>query len=208
MELMKKNLKILAFATVFICLQANSQNYQVMQDSFASSYKYEKSYDYAKAIKSIKAVYSENSYEANLRMGWLTYLNGNYTESGDYYQKAIKLMPYAIEPKLGYTYPLYSLGNWDLLKKQYEDIIMIDPQNTTANYKLGYIYYLKQDYATSAKYIEKVVNLYPFDYDSILLYAYIDMKLGKTNEAKILFNKALLYKPGDKTALEGLNSIK
>lgn len=205
---MKKTIMTFAIFTLFIFCRSNAQNYLTMQDSFASSYKYEKIYDYAKAIKSIKAIYTEDSYESNLRLGWLTYLNGSYTESAEYYEKAIKLMPYAIEPKLGYTYPLYSLGNWDRLKKQYEDIVIIDPQNTTANYKLGYIYYLKQDYTTAFKYIEKVINLYPFDYDSLLLFAYIQLKLGKINEAKLLFNKALLYKPGDKTALEGLNSIK
>jgi len=208
MELIKRNLKLVAIAAIFMCIQANAQNYKAMQDSFASSYKYEKVYDYAKAIKSIKAIYMENSYEANLRMGWLTYLDGNFTESSAYYQKSIKLMPYAIEPKLGYTYPLYSLGSWDVLKKQYDDIVAIDPQNTTANYKLGYIYYFKQDYATAYKYVEKVINLYPFDYDSVLLFAYINLKLGKTNDAKVLFNKALLNQPGDKNALEGLNSIK
>ncbi len=208
MELIKRNIKMLAIATIFICIQTKAQNYKSMQDSFASSYKYEAVYDYTKAIKSIKAVYTESSYESNLRMGWLSYLNGNYTESAEYYVKAIKIMPYAIEPKLGYTYPLYSLGNWELLKKQYDDIIVIDPQNSTANYKLGYIYYLKQDYATAYKYVEKVINLYPFDYDSLLLFAYINLKLGKVNEARLLFNKALLNQPGDKTALEGLNSIK
>jgi tetratricopeptide (TPR) repeat protein len=198
----------MAIASIFVCIQVNAQDFKKMQDSFASSYKYEKVYDYAKAISSIKTVYSEDSYECNLRLGWLTYINGSYKESTEYYIKAIKLMPYAIEPKLGYTYPLYSLGSWDLLKKQYEDILLIDPQNSTANYKMGYIYYLKQDYATAYKYVEKVVNLYPFDYDSILLFASINLKLGKMNEAKLLFNKALLYNPGDKTALEGLNSIK
>jgi tetratricopeptide (TPR) repeat protein len=201
-------IKMLTIAAIFVCLQANGQNYKVMQDSFASSYKYEQVYDYAKAIKAIKAIYTENSYETNLRMGWLTYLYGNYTESADYYQKAIKLMPYAIEPKLGYVYPLYALGSWDLLKKQYEDILIIDPQNSTANYWMGYIYYVKLDYNTAYKYVEKVVNLYPFDYDGLLLFANINLKMGKTNEAKLLFNKALMYQPGDKSALEGLNSIK
>jgi hypothetical protein len=38
--------------------------------------------------------------------------------------------------------------------------------------------------------------------------AWTNFKLGKTREAKILFNKALLYYPEDSSAKEGLALIK
>ena len=38
--------------------------------------------------------------------------------------------------------------------------------------------------------------------------ALTNLKLGKTREAKVLFNKALLYSPGDTSAKEGLSLIK
>jgi tetratricopeptide (TPR) repeat protein len=91
---------------------------------------------------------------------------------------------------------------------QYVEILKIDPQNTIANYRLGSIYYGKADYNKALGYLEKNVNLYPFDYDSIILFAWTNFKLGKLREAKVLFNKALLNRPKDSSATEGLSLIK
>ena len=46
MELLKRSLKLVAIAAIFMSIQVNAQNYKAMQDSFASSYKYEKNYFY------------------------------------------------------------------------------------------------------------------------------------------------------------------
>ena len=48
------------------------------------------------------------------------------------------------------------------------------------------------------------VNLYPFDYDSVIMLAWTNFQLNKFREAKVLFNKSLLIRPGDESALEGL----
>jgi tetratricopeptide (TPR) repeat protein len=183
-------------------------NYATLQDAFAKSQEYEGRGNFAEAISVIKKVYQEDSYEINLRLGWVTYLNGAFTESSAYYQKAIRLKPYAIEPKLGYVYPASALGKWDQVVTQYNEILTIDPQNTTANYRLGSIYYGRKDYAKAEKYLEKVVNLFPFDYDGMVLYAWVNFQLGKLREAQVIFNKVLLNKPKDASALEGLGLIK
>ena len=183
-------------------------NFKSIEDAFASSYLLQDKADYTGAISSLKAVYDENSYEINIRLGWVSYLGGLFTESTAYYQKAIKLKPYAIEPKLGFAYPAAALGNWDQVIAQYNDILKIDPQNTTANYRLGSIYYGRMEYAAAEKYLEKVVNLYPFDYDSNILYAWTNLKLGKNREAQVLFHKVLMMRPNDKSALEGMGLIK
>jgi tetratricopeptide (TPR) repeat protein len=73
---------------------------------------------------------------------------------------------------------------------------------------MGSIYYGRKDYAKSEKYLEKVINLYPFDYDSMILYAWTNFKLGKLREAQVMFNKVLLNKPKDISATEGLSLIK
>jgi tetratricopeptide (TPR) repeat protein len=183
-------------------------NFKPIEDAFATSYTLQDKADYSGAIAALKAVYDENSYEINVRLGWLNYLGGFFTESAAYYQKSIKLKPYAIEPKLGYAYPAGALGNWDQVITQYLEILKIDPQNTTANYRLGSIYYGKLDYSSAEKYLEKVVNLYPFDYDSNILFAWTNLKLGKNREAQVLFHKVLMMKPNDSSALEGMGFIK
>ena len=183
-----------------------SQN-DIIAEAFSQSYQYEYKADYSKAISAVKGVYSDKSYEINLRLGWLHYGSGLFTESQAYYQKAIDLMPYSIEARLGYVYPASALGNWEQVVTQYKKILETDPQNSTANYRLGNIYYGKKDYQTSYKHFEKVVNLFPFGYDALIMFAWTNYFLGKTKEAKVLFNKVLLVSPADQSALEGLGLI-
>ena len=179
-----------------------------LREAFTQSYYYEKVGNYPSAIASLKKNYSESSYETNLRLGWLTYNAGFYQEAMSYYQKAIGIMPVSIEARLGYVYPAAAFGNMTQVMEQYGKILELDPQNTTANYKLGYIYYEKKDFQNAFKYFEKVVNLYPFDYDGLLMFAWTNYQLGKTREAKVLFNKVLLLSPGDQSASSGLSLMK
>ena len=196
---------VLLFTARMAIAQANAKS---LQDAFKSSYSWEFKGNYADAIASLKAVYDENSYEINVRLGWLHYLSGSFTEATAYYQKAITLMPYSIEAKFGYVLPASALGNWEQVKVKYDEILQIDPQNTLASYRMGMICYGKQEYAKAEKYFEKVVNLYPFDYDSNIMFAWTNLKLGKYREAQVLFNKVLMLRPDDQSAQEGLALIK
>ncbi len=203
-----KSILVLFFAFCLFTVNAFAQNEKALQDAFSSSYTYEYSGDYTKAIEVVKKLYSDKSYEINLRLGWLTYMSGLFTESQSYYQKAMSLMPLSLEAKLGYVYPASALGNWDQVITQYKEILKIDAKNTTVNYRLGLIYYGKKEYSTAYKYFETVVNLYPFDYNNTLYFAWTNYFMGKTREAKVLFNKVLLIQPNDTSALEGLGLIK
>lgn len=202
-----KRLIILAIF-VFSVLVSNSQDYSRLTAAFSDSYAKEKSGKYGDAVSALKAYYDANSYEINLRLGWLTYLQGQFSESMGYYNKAIDLMPYAIEPRLGVVLPASSQGNWELVITQYNKILTIDPNNTVTLYRMGLISYDRKDYKQAYQYFEKVVNLYPFDYQSVLMLAWTNYQLGKFREAKILFSKALLYYPEDPSAKEGLGLIK
>jgi tetratricopeptide (TPR) repeat protein len=179
-----------------------------VRTAFSNSYVSEKKANYVEAITELKKVYDEKSYEINLRLGWLNYEAGLYTEAMSYYQKAIDLMPYAVEPRLGFVLPAAATGDMDKVTAQYNKILEIDPKNTTANYRLGLIAYGKKDYKTAQNYFELVVNLYPFDYSSLLMLAWSDFQLNDYADAKVLFNKVLWYSPTDTSALDGLSKIK
>jgi tetratricopeptide (TPR) repeat protein len=179
-----------------------------MEAAFTKSYVAEKDNDYTAAINSLKTVYKADSYITNIRLGWLHYLAKQYIESVRYYEKAIALMPYAIEARFGCVKPLSALENWEKVKENYFQILKIDPQNTTANYWLGVIYYNRKDYANANKLFEKVVNLYPLDYDSVIMLAWTKLNTGKNEDAKVLFHQALILRPSDSSALSGLKLIK
>ncbi|MFZ4401672.1 MAG: tetratricopeptide repeat protein [Bacteroidales bacterium] len=207
MDTLKKTI-LLGIISLFITSYSYAQNYKGIQDAFYVSYQHETKAEYPKAIDALKKVYDEKSYEINLRLGWLTYMSGLFTESTTYYQKAMKLMPLSIEAKLGYVNPAAALGNWEQVKTQYIEILKIDPKNYTANYRMGLIFYGKKNYMSAVKYFETITNLYPFDYDALIMYAWCNYFLQKTREAKVLFNKALMNHSNDASALEGLSLIK
>jgi tetratricopeptide (TPR) repeat protein len=189
-------------------LQAQDTTGTALRAAFETSYIFEDATQYAKAVTNLKSMYDINSYDINLRLGWLNYKNAAYTESVKYYKIAVSLKPKSIEARLGYVLPLSALGNNDSVKVQYEKILLLDPMNSKANYWMGYIYYYKADYKTAQSYLEKVSVLYPFDYDITLLLAWTYLKLEKNTEAKDLFKRALRIEPSDTSAPEGLKLLK
>lgn len=205
-----ENLKTLMITLMLVMAMFNTfaQNQTSRQSSFYKSYEYEKSSNYLSAIKELSTIYKPEDYFVNIRMGWLYYLQKQYAESIKFYEKAITLKPYAIEAKFGLIKPLSATENWEKVKNQYLQILKIDPQNTVASYWLGVIYYNRKDYQSAVKLFEKVVNLYPLDYDSVIMLAWTKLYLGKTAEAKLMFNHALVLRANDSSALNGLKLIK
>jgi tetratricopeptide (TPR) repeat protein len=207
MAILMKNIFILLMFTT-LSSAAFTQSFDKQRAAFRSSYAQENSGDYKTAVNTLKTVYDASSYEINLRLGWLSFKSGDFKESEAYYRKAVTLRPYGIEARLGLVYPLSSMGNWSLVNSVYEEILSIDPNNSVANYRYGLLAYGKEDYAKADKLFSKVVNLYPFDYDSLIMLAWTRFRLSKLMEAKVLFQKALLYNPDDPSALEGLSLIR
>jgi tetratricopeptide (TPR) repeat protein len=203
-------LKILTVLFLIITSTAliSAQNFRETKDAFQNSYIQEATGEITASINSLKSVYDEKSYELNLRLGWLSYQAGNFSESIAYYNKAIDLMPYAVEPRFGIVYPGAAMGNWTMVLGQYEKILEITPNNSIAMHRLGLIYYGREDYEKARQYFEKVVNLFPFDYDALTMLAWSHFKLQNLREAKVLFQKALLNTPSGTSAIEGLELLK
>jgi len=203
-------LKKLTFIVLVLLIGGNgiSQNQSELVSAFAESYKAESDGDYSKATDVLKKVFNKDSYEINLRLGWLSYKAGLLDDAESYYRRASQLMPYSLEARFGLVFPLSSMGQWDQVIQVYEEILEIDPQNSVANYRFGLVYYGREEYSKAEKYFSKVVNLYPFDYDGLHLLAWTKLRLGKTQDAKALYNKALLNRPKDASSLEGLSLIK
>lgn len=176
-------------------------------NAFSESYKLEREGKNKEALAALKKVYHESSYEINLRLGWLAYLSGQFTESVSYYNNAISKFPLSVEARLGLVLPLSAMGNWDQIIGQYNTILQVDPKNTIVNYRLGVIYYERRQYDKAEKYLKKVINLYPFDHDTLLMLGWVKYRQGDNKQAEMLFNKALLANPSDASALEGLTLI-
>ncbi len=206
MEFLKRIISI--FIVLFVVVTANAQHSQeALESAFSNSYRMEKEGDYSGSIGVLKEVYDEDSYEINLRLGWLNYNAGLFKESVKYYSIAHRLLPYSEEGRLGLILPKSALGEWDEVIDLYLKILEINPKNTTVMYRLGVIYYDRKDYNSAYSLFKKVVDLYPFGYDGLLMLAWTNYFQGNYIRAKVLFQKVKLYNPGDESATEGLNLI-
>ena len=204
MEILKKTIVIGIFSLFINTMLYAQSNFTNLQEAFSKSYELEAKGDFILAANEVKAFYEASSYETNLRLGWLNYMAGNFNESISFYKKSMELMPYADEPKFGYIFPLSALGRWDEVIGLYTTILENSPHNTKAMYYLGTIYYNRSQFDKAIAHFKQIVDLYPFDYDGLLMYAWTNLQLGKKKEAKVLFQKVLLNKPYDTSAIEGL----
>lgn len=198
---------LLLTAGLAISILASAQ--EETTTAFSLSYSYENAKQYSKAIAAINNVYTESSYTMNTRLGWLYYMNGDYVKSQSFYKKALALKPRSIEGRLGLAYPTAALNNWNDVIANYKAILKIDPNHSLSNYRLAYIYYtVKKENETAINYLNKVLEMYPFDYDSNYLMAKIHVRMGNIKEAKEAIIAALQYNPSSTAAWAIYETVK
>lgn len=192
---------------VFLSLFTHLGWAQELGQAFIQSHAAEQRGDLKQAITSLQAT-KDNSYLVQLRLGYLYYNSGLAAEAMQHYQQAIKQRPFAIEPRLGLANAAALANNWAQVQAQYESILKIDPNQTYVNYQLGMIHYNKKEYNKALRLFEKVANLYPADYDGLIMLAWTHFRIGNLKEARVLFHQVLLLRPNNASALEGLSLIK
>lgn len=207
MEILTRRL-VAAAAIVLIAFTGQAQVNDNVLKAFKASYANEYKGNYSGAVADMQKAYMADSYEINLRLGWLCYQAKQFTQSLDYYQKAIDLRKYSVEARLGYIKPANELKKYDKVYEMYEEILKIDPYNSVANYWVGVSYYQLKKYDIAVKYLELVVNMYPFDYDANHTLGWTYLALGRTADAGIVFTHALYNRPGDASATDGLSKCK
>jgi tetratricopeptide (TPR) repeat protein len=127
MEFLVKTAVTLAFLLLF--QTAEAQDFNTVMTAFEKSYTYEKQNEINQAIQELKKVYYSDSYEISLRLGWLNYLQGNFTESASHYRHAVELKSYSEEAKMGLVLPLSASGKWDEVIHLYNKILDNNPKN-------------------------------------------------------------------------------
>lgn len=201
---MKKTI-IIACISLTIAQLSFSQSKQTK--AFSNSYEHEYNKEYGLAIASLDSIYNANSYEINLRLGWLYYMKQDYLKSVKFYKNAMHLKPTSIEAMFGYVYPLAAMDNWDEVIQVYKDILVIDPQNYTANIRMANIFYFRKDFNRAITYAKVNGASYPFDYYTNLVLGQISIGMGKIDEAKKHLSTALLYYPESKDATALLKGL-
>ncbi len=208
---MKKFVIISSMLIVIILVVFSVSGFEQKTDpkitAFNKSLLYESENQYEDAIKELLNIYNieKDNYLINIRLGWLYYNSGLNNESVVYYQNANKLQPKSIEAKIGLTLPLSKLEKWEEVKSIYQQILAIDPQNYTANLRLGQFYLLRGNYSDANKYLSVSHKNYPSDYESNLSFGWTQYYLGNRKKAKELFINTLMLSPNDSLATIGYN---
>jgi tetratricopeptide (TPR) repeat protein len=172
-----------------------SQSDLDLRTAFKKSYESEAGLKYAKAIEDLIPFANNNTYEVNIRLGYLNYMNAKFLQSTSHYKKCIELAPRSVEARFGYINALAALETWDEIIIQYKEILKVDAGNAKALYNLGLIYYNRLDYTNAQIYLNTYVVLYPFDFDGVNLMGWIKYYMGNKDESFVYFKKALLLNP-------------
>jgi tetratricopeptide (TPR) repeat protein len=198
---MMKKIILTAAIFGFLTFSANNISAQVSQadldlrNAFKKSYESELAVKYAKAIEDLAPFANNNTYEINLRLGYLNYMNAKFLQATTHYKKCLELAPKSVEARLAYINALAALEKWDDVILQYKEILKVDAGNAKALYNLSLIYFNRTDYTTAQIYLNTYIALYPFDFDGVNLAGWNKYYLGKKEEAIVLFKKALLLNP-------------
>ncbi len=198
--------RMVLFTILLLINGSYALDYQEIKKSYYRSYQYEKTGDYENAIKSLMFVYNEypDGYTVNLRLGWLYYLMKKYANSVFHYKKAIKVAPYSVEAKLGYTLPLLAQKKFSEVESICYQIINTDFYNYYGNLRLSYALRMEKKYETAVKIAQKMLTLYPTDVNFLVELALSQFALGKKEEAKKIFLDVLILDPENITAKEYL----
>lgn len=186
------------------------QSQEVKLKAFNNSIQEESLGNYSKSITEIKNIYKDfkTDYLVNLRLGWLYYLSKDYDNSAKYYKEAIRLSNNSSEALFGLTYPYSAIEKWGEIESIYKGILEKDKYNYTANLRLGQIYLNSTNYLNAKTYLERNIQSYPSDYETNLYLGWTYYYLGNSSKAREYFVNALIAKPSDTSATEGLKYTK
>lgn len=189
---------ILLLTTLLIALNAQAQlTDQDVRNAYYSSYRYEKSQNYADAIKALTPVVEAypDGYTANLRMGWLHYLQGGFATARRHYEKAIKVAPYSIEAKLGVTLPLLAQEKYEEVETYCKMVIRMDANNYIANLRLTASLRLQKKYDAAEVVATRLLAYFPTDVAFLNEFGLLKVAKGDKARAVRVFNDVVILDP-------------
>ncbi len=145
-----------------------------------------------------------NSYFVHVRTGWVAYLAGRLAESEEAYRRAMAADPKAIEPKLGLTLPLLAAKKWRALERACRDVLGLDPKNNAARARLAHAYYSLGNYPDAANLYRGLIADYPGDLDHQTGLGWCLLRMGRTPDAKRVFQQVQAVSPDNPNARQGL----
>ncbi len=165
---MKKLGVLLALAVIFLTayglpLRAADLNQSEITAAYYKSYEHERQQRYEDAIKDLSAVYRAypNTYTVNYRMGWLYYLDKNYSKALEHLNKALAISPGSIEVMNTVILVHAAKADWTKVEETSLAVLKIDYYNLTANYWYSRSLRMEKKYELAIKVDRKMLGVYP-----------------------------------------------
>lgn len=200
--MLNRNIYII-IASLFISLSCNAGD-----SVWKQSHDLEKLGEYEKAALIIKPWAASNDEYALLRYAHLKYLQGEYNESIEYYNKAIKLNPKSLSAKLGLSLPYIAQGRWRQVVIPTRQVIVKSDWNSTAHIQLMMAEDAMKKWHTLGVHAAELVRIYP---DDPVVYGYLARaraKYGNTPVAVAAYEEVLHRSPDDIAAITYLKDNK
>lgn len=138
---------------------------RTIKEAYLQSYNYEQIGKYKDAIKTLSPLYKKypHGYTINLRLGWLFYLNKNYSDALKYYKKASLIKTYAFEPILGIIRVYLATASYREAQDFTAEILKKDYYNYYANLYMCQALIGQKKYDIAETVANKMLMNYPTD---------------------------------------------
>lgn len=176
---------------------------------YYKSYDHEQQKQYEEAVKDLSAVYKTypNTYTVNYRMGWLFYLNRNYSNALEHLKKALAISPGAIEVMNTITLVHAAKEDWAKVEEESLAVLKIDYYNPDANYWYSRSLRMQKKYELAIKVDRKMLSVYP---TSVTFLQELGESLfldNKKEESASVFNSIKILNPKNTVADEYLKKL-
>lgn len=145
-----------------------------------------------------------STYPSELRLAWLCYTNGNYSNSVIHYQTAIQAAPESLDARLGCLLPMLALQRFAEAESSAKQVLKRYPANYYANLRLAYALRMQGKYEQAELVLNRALALRPTDVSLLLELALVKLARKQNATAKGLFLDVLTLAPDNAVALEQL----
>ncbi len=170
------------------------------------SQRFEEKGDYEQAASAIEHAASTDNEYAVLRYAYLKYKQGEYNDSIEYYNKAIKLNAKSLDAKLGITLPYIAQGRWRQVKVYTRQVLTKSDWDYTAHERLMMAEDGDKKWHSLGRHSGKLTTIYPTDATTLAYHARAKARLGNTPVASAAYKKVLMREPDHAEANEYLEN--
>jgi len=177
-------------------------------EAYHRSMMYERVQKLDDAIKALALVFKSypQAYTINLRLGWLHYLAGHHANSIEHYQRAIKAIPAAVEPRLGLALPLLAQQKYAEAEEVLMQVLRTDFYNYYGNLRLLAALRGQGKFEAARTVSLRMLGIYPADVTFLAQLAALESMLGDKERARNLYLSVYTLDPENVEARAYLQS--